>query len=160
MEFEDYLIKIGIRSKDFTYVDEALFGNKEYFRRCYLNRLSPYKALTFLSLFLAGDFEPCIKDSKFGFGNNCVIHCPTYDDARKVLTIVDNYGHMHQGGHRALAILSNWSSGLSGNNCFIFGNKTLGRGRIDYAYQQYWVKKKYIVIEAKEFIEAHTPRLL
>ena len=46
--FENYLIVIGIRSLEYNYSDEILFGNKEYFKTCYESRLSPYKALLFL----------------------------------------------------------------------------------------------------------------
>ena len=47
--FENYLIIIiGMRSLEYNYSDEILFDNKEYFRDCYENRLSAYKALLFL----------------------------------------------------------------------------------------------------------------
>ena len=46
--FEDYLIMVGIRSFEYTYTDEQLFGNTEYFKKCYRNNLSEYKALLFL----------------------------------------------------------------------------------------------------------------
>jgi hypothetical protein len=43
--FEDYLILIGIRSLEYTYTDEVLFENKDYFKKCYKQNLSAYKAL-------------------------------------------------------------------------------------------------------------------
>lgn len=46
--FEDYLILIGIRSLEYTYTDEVLFENKDYFKKCYNQNLSAYKALLFL----------------------------------------------------------------------------------------------------------------
>jgi hypothetical protein len=46
--FEDYLIMIGIRSLEYTYTDEILFTNKDYFKKCYEQNLSAYKALLFL----------------------------------------------------------------------------------------------------------------
>lgn len=46
--FEEYLLKIGIRSKEYTYNDEELYENIEYFKKCYDDQLSAYKALLFL----------------------------------------------------------------------------------------------------------------
>ncbi len=46
--FEKYLIVVGIRSLEYTYSDEILFNNIEYFRKCYEDNLSAYKALLFL----------------------------------------------------------------------------------------------------------------
>ena len=46
--FEDYLIMVGIRSSEYTYTDEQIFGNSEYFKKCYKDNLSAYKALLFL----------------------------------------------------------------------------------------------------------------
>ena len=45
--FEQYLINVGIRSSEFTYDDDILFSNVEYFRKCYADDLSEYKALLF-----------------------------------------------------------------------------------------------------------------
>lgn len=52
LTFEDYLIMVGIRSADYTYTDEQIFGNTEYFRKCYKDNLSAYKALLFLHDYL------------------------------------------------------------------------------------------------------------
>lgn len=46
--FNEYLILIGIRSLEYTYTEEELFNNIEYFQMCYDNNLSAYKALLFL----------------------------------------------------------------------------------------------------------------
>lgn len=46
--FKNYLIEIGIRSNEYTYTDKQLFENKKYFKECFNNGLSPYKALLFL----------------------------------------------------------------------------------------------------------------
>ena len=54
--FEDYLIMVGIRSDDYTYTDEQIFGNTEYFRKCYNDNLSAYKALLFLCDYIKGDY--------------------------------------------------------------------------------------------------------
>jgi len=53
--FEDYLIQIGIRNMDYgeqQFKDQILFDNKDYFKRCFKDDLSAYKALLFLSLSL------------------------------------------------------------------------------------------------------------
>lgn len=55
--FENYLIAVGIRSHDYTYDDEKLFQNKDYFTRCFKEGLSPYKALLFLNDYLNEDFK-------------------------------------------------------------------------------------------------------
>jgi hypothetical protein len=47
--FEQYLINVGIRSSEFTYEDEILFQNVKYFKKCWKQQLSPYKALLFLN---------------------------------------------------------------------------------------------------------------
>ena len=47
--FEKYLIMVGIRSHEYTYTDEQLFENIEYFKKCYELNFSPYKALLFLN---------------------------------------------------------------------------------------------------------------
>ena len=46
--FENYLIMVGIRTADYTYTDEQIFDNTEYFKKCYDDNLSAYKALLFL----------------------------------------------------------------------------------------------------------------
>lgn len=46
--FEAYLINVGIRSSEYTYEDEVLYENIEYFKKCYDYHLSGYKALLFL----------------------------------------------------------------------------------------------------------------
>ena len=47
--FEEYLISVGTRSSEFTYVDYILFQNVKYFKKCWKQQLSPYKALLCLS---------------------------------------------------------------------------------------------------------------
>ena len=49
MNFNRYLIMVGIRSLEFTYTDDELLSNVKYFERCMKRGLSPYKALLFLS---------------------------------------------------------------------------------------------------------------
>ena len=56
MTIEQYLIMVGIRAAEFSYSDEELMGNIEYFKKCH-NQLSAYKALTFLDLYIQGDYE-------------------------------------------------------------------------------------------------------
>ena len=46
--FENYLIMIGIRSLEYSYTDKELFKYTDYFKKCYENNLSAYKALLFL----------------------------------------------------------------------------------------------------------------
>lgn len=47
--FEEYLILVGIRSEiDYNYSQQDLLDNIQYFRNCYNDELSPYKALLFL----------------------------------------------------------------------------------------------------------------
>jgi len=46
--FERYLINVGIRSSEYSYTDDELFSNIEYFKDCYKKHLSAYKALLFL----------------------------------------------------------------------------------------------------------------
>ena len=48
--FEQYLIKIGIRSIDFTYPEDHIIDNIEHFKKCYKDGLSEYKALLFLDV--------------------------------------------------------------------------------------------------------------
>lgn len=49
ISWEYYLIWLGERSVDYAYTKEMLEENIEYFRKCYNNRLSTYKALEWLS---------------------------------------------------------------------------------------------------------------
>lgn len=53
--FEMYLINVGMRSEEFTHEAIVLYGNVEYFRRCYESNLSVYKALLFLGDYISGD---------------------------------------------------------------------------------------------------------
>jgi hypothetical protein len=46
--FEMYLINVGMRSDEYSYEKDVLFDNIEYFRKCYNDGLSAYKALLFL----------------------------------------------------------------------------------------------------------------
>lgn len=62
MEFEQYLIDVGIRASDYGHEvteDERkiLKDNVEYFRKCYNKGLSAYKALIFFQEYLNGDYE-------------------------------------------------------------------------------------------------------
>ena len=50
--FLNYLMMVGIRSADYTYTDEQLFSNKDYFKKCYQDNLSAYKALEFFYFYL------------------------------------------------------------------------------------------------------------
>lgn len=61
ISFESYLIDVGFRVHDtLTNVDdelrEKLKQNIEYFRRCYENELSAYKALLFFEDYLNGNY--------------------------------------------------------------------------------------------------------
>jgi len=47
--FDDYLIMIGIRSLEYTYTDEELFENKEFFKLCYKKHMGAYYALLMLN---------------------------------------------------------------------------------------------------------------
>ena len=49
LTFENYLIMVGIRAAEYTYTDEQIMDNTEYFRKCYNDNLSEYKALLFLN---------------------------------------------------------------------------------------------------------------
>ena len=51
-KFYQYLINVGIRSAEYGYTTEELFSNIEYFKTCYKDNLSAYKALLFLSYHL------------------------------------------------------------------------------------------------------------
>ena len=53
--FQKYLINVGIRSQEYTYPDEILNYNVEYFRKCFDNNLSAYKALLFLDDYIKGN---------------------------------------------------------------------------------------------------------
>jgi hypothetical protein len=55
--FEKYLINVGIRSHEFSYRDEELFGYIEYFRESFERNISPYKALLFLQNYIEGDYS-------------------------------------------------------------------------------------------------------
>lgn len=47
--FEQYLIMVGKRSEtDYTYEDDVVLNNVDYFKKCYNDHLSAYKALLFL----------------------------------------------------------------------------------------------------------------
>ena len=48
-KFKHYLINVGIRSSEYNYTPEQLFANIDYFRECYENHLSAYKALSLLN---------------------------------------------------------------------------------------------------------------
>lgn len=50
--WEGYLIRVGIRSLEYTYTDEELYENIDYFKDCCERGLSAYKALLFLSTYL------------------------------------------------------------------------------------------------------------
>ena len=50
--FENYLIQVGIRSAEYTYTDEQIYDNTEYFKKCFNDDLSAYKALLFLYFYL------------------------------------------------------------------------------------------------------------
>lgn len=49
---ERYLIMVGIRSLEFTHSDDIIFENIEYFKKCFVEELSAYKALLFFGLYL------------------------------------------------------------------------------------------------------------
>lgn len=57
IKFQKYLINVGIRSAEFTYNDQVLFDNIEYFKKCFDKHMSAYKALTFLHYYLNNDYE-------------------------------------------------------------------------------------------------------
>lgn len=54
--FNSYLIMVGIRSIEYTYTDDQLFENVEYFKKCFDANLSPYKSLLFLGEYISGDY--------------------------------------------------------------------------------------------------------
>ena len=47
--FEQYLIEIGIRYYDWEYSRAILSENIKYFKKCWKDGLSPYKAILFLN---------------------------------------------------------------------------------------------------------------
>ena len=47
--FERYLISLGERSTDYAYTLDTLYENLNYFKECWNNNLSTYKALEWLS---------------------------------------------------------------------------------------------------------------
>lgn len=55
--FEKYLINVGIRSSEFMYDDDTLFKNIIYFKKCFEQGLSAYKALLFLDLYIKGEYD-------------------------------------------------------------------------------------------------------
>jgi hypothetical protein len=46
--FEQYMLRVGIRSVDYKYTEEELWSNVDYFKESYNNNLSEYKALEWL----------------------------------------------------------------------------------------------------------------
>lgn len=47
--FEKYLIEVGVRFKaDYSYNEDDVYNNIEYFRDCYKKGISPYTALLLL----------------------------------------------------------------------------------------------------------------
>lgn len=48
---------VGIRSLEYTYPDDVLFENIEYFKKCQEQNLSAYKALLFLHDHLTSERE-------------------------------------------------------------------------------------------------------
>ena len=46
--FEQYMLKVGIRSADYKYTEEELYSSLDYFKDCYEDCLSEYKALEWL----------------------------------------------------------------------------------------------------------------
>ena len=49
LTFEQYLIEIGVRCRDWEYSRDTLYENIKYFKKCWKSNLSPYKALLFLN---------------------------------------------------------------------------------------------------------------
>jgi len=47
--FENYLIMVGIRSSDYTYTEDQILDNTEYFRGCFDRDISPYYAFLYLN---------------------------------------------------------------------------------------------------------------
>lgn len=50
--FQKYLLDVGIRSSEYTYERDVLWANIPYFKDCFKNGLSAYKALLFLHDYL------------------------------------------------------------------------------------------------------------
>ena len=61
MTLEQYLIDVGIRACDYESMTEEkrqlITDNVEYFKLCYNNDLSAYKALLFFQDYLNGDYS-------------------------------------------------------------------------------------------------------
>lgn len=57
MSFEQYLIMVGIRSEEYSYPDNELFDNIEYFKKCHYIGLSAYKALLYLNDYQKGEYD-------------------------------------------------------------------------------------------------------
>lgn len=55
--YEEYLIEVGTLSCRFTYKEEELYGNMNYFKKCYKEHLSAYKALLYLDAHINYDEE-------------------------------------------------------------------------------------------------------
>lgn len=51
-KFEQYLINVGVRSAEYSYPEELLFEHIDYFKNCYKEHLSAYKALLFFRDYL------------------------------------------------------------------------------------------------------------
>lgn len=49
MPWEMYLLWLGERSVDYSYTKEMIYENLGYFKRCWENHLSTYKALEFFN---------------------------------------------------------------------------------------------------------------
>lgn len=69
--FEAYLINVGIRSMEYMYADGTLYDNIDYFRKCYEDGLSAYKALLFLGDWLDGICKVCGGDMDGGICIRC-----------------------------------------------------------------------------------------
>jgi len=54
---EKYMRSVVIRSLEYTYTDEQIFGNVEYFEKCKKRGLSAYKALLFFHDYLNGKYD-------------------------------------------------------------------------------------------------------
>lgn len=52
-----YLIMVGIRSLEYTYTEEQIFANVEYFDKCRKRGFSAYKALLFFYDYLNDDYD-------------------------------------------------------------------------------------------------------
>lgn len=55
--FYKYLIQIGSRMNDYPYTPQDLIDNIDYFRKCFENDLSAYKALEWLGLYKEGEID-------------------------------------------------------------------------------------------------------